>query len=91
MAPNTPEIKAELYKRATNIAKSKGLKPTTKEYSDFVNKYVDTRNIPPMVIEDAVKNTPAISENSQGTFLHETESVKVVVNQNGDIITVIPK
>ncbi|WP_275051634.1 hypothetical protein [Clostridium manihotivorum] len=44
-----------------------------------------------MVIEDAVKNTPAIPGNSEGTFLHETESVKVVVNQNADVITVIPK
>jgi prefoldin subunit 5 len=91
MAPNTSEVRAELYKRATNIAKSKGLEPTTKEYSDFVNKYVDPRNIPPMVIEDAVKNTTAIPGNTAGTFLHETESVKVVVNENGDVITVIPK
>ncbi|AWI03454.1 hypothetical protein [Clostridium drakei] len=91
MAPNTPEVKAELYERATKLAQEKGLVPQTKGYSTFVDKYIDPRNIPPSVIEDAIKNAKPIPGNRPDTFLHETESVKVVVNGNGDVITVIPK
>jgi len=91
MAPNTPEVKAELYQRATKIAKEKGLVPQTKEYSTFIDKYVDPRNIPPSVIEDAIKNTKPISGNRPDTFVHVTDSVKVITNGNGDVITVIPK
>ena len=91
MAPNTPEVKAELYQRATKIAKEKGLVPQTKEYSTFIDKYVDPRNIPPSVIEDAIKNTKPIPGNRPDTFVHATDSVKVITNGNGDVITVIPK
>ncbi|NLZ49192.1 MAG: transposase, partial [Clostridiales bacterium] len=91
MAPNTPEVKAELYQRATKIAKEKGLAPQTKEYSIFIDKYVDPRNIPPSVIEDAIKNTKPIPGNGPSTFVHATDSVKVITNGNGDVITVIPK
>ena len=91
MAPNTPNIKAELYQRATKIAKEKGLVPQTKEYSTFIDKYVDPRNIPPSVIEDAIKNTKPIPGNRPDTFVHATDSVKVIINGNGDVITVIPK
>ncbi|CAM2895963.1 hypothetical protein HAHI6034_01735 [Hathewaya histolytica] len=91
MAPNTPEVKAELYKRAKKIAKEKGLVPQTKEYSKFIYKYVDPRNIPPSVIEDAIKNTKPILGNRPDTFAHTTDSVKVIISGNSDIITVIPK
>lgn len=91
MAPNIPEDKAELYQRATKIAKEKGLAPQTKEYSIFIDKYVDPRNIPPSVIEDAIKNTKPIPGNGPSTFVHATDSVKVITNGNGDVITVIPK
>ncbi|MBZ1328255.1 hypothetical protein HZR17_00605 [Clostridium botulinum] len=91
MAPNIPEVRAELYKRARKLAKGKGLIPQTKEYSTFIDKYVDPRNIPPMVIEDAIKNTKPIPGNRPDTFLYEAQSVKVIVNGNGDVITVIPK
>ena len=91
MAPNTPEVKAELYQRATKIAKEKGLLPQTKEYSTFIDKYVDPRNIPPSVIEDAIKNAKPNPGNRPDTFVHATDSVKVIANGNGDVITVIPK
>ncbi|GAA0086288.1 hypothetical protein UT300007_27270 [Clostridium sp. CTA-7] len=91
MAPNTPEVRAELYGRATQKAKELGYTPGTKKYSDFVNKYVEPRNIPSSVIEDAINNTKAVSENKVDTFVHETDSVKVIVNGNGDVITVMPK
>lgn len=91
MAPDIPEVKATLTSRAIKKARELGYKPQTKEYSDFVKKYVDPRNIPPSVIEDAIKNTKKIPENRKGTFIHETQDVKVIINEIGDVITVIPK
>lgn len=91
MAPNTPKVRAELYQRAIKIAKEKGLVPQTKEYSTFIEKYVDPRNILPSMIEDAIKNTKSIPGNRPDTFIHTTDSVKVITNGNGDVITVIPK
>lgn len=91
MAPDTLEVKATLTSRAIKKAEELGLKPRTKEYSDFIKKYVDPRNVPPSVIEDAIKNSPKIPGNRVGTFIHETKDVKVIINELGDVITVIPK
>ncbi|SFA80025.1 contractile injection system protein, VgrG/Pvc8 family [Clostridium frigidicarnis] len=91
MAPDTPQVRAELEKIAADLAKGKGLEPQTKAYSDFVKKYVDPRNIPPSVIEDAIKNTTSAPGKYADTFIHETGDVTVVVNGAGDVITVIPK
>lgn len=91
MAPKTPEVLAKLEKRAVDIASNKGLKSGTKEFNNFVKKYVDPRNIPPMVVEDAVQKAPKVAGNRVGTFVHETSDIKVIVNTFGDVITVIPK
>ena len=91
MAPDIPEIKATLTSRAIKKAEELGFKPQTKEFNDFVKKYVDPRNIPPSVIEDAIMNTKKIPGNRSGTFVHETLDVKVIINEAGDVITVIPK
>ncbi|WP_185389472.1 hypothetical protein [Listeria newyorkensis] len=91
MAPNTIQVRAELTKRAQEQAVKKGFKTGTREYSDFIKKYVDPRNIPPMVVENAIKSTKAIPGNSVGTFVHETSDVRVIINNVGDVITVIPK
>ncbi|MED3657901.1 LXG domain-containing protein [Bacillus velezensis] len=91
MAPNRPEVRAELFSRATKKATKLGLRPQTIEYKHFINKYIDPRNIPPSVIEDAIKNNKAIPGNKPGTFVHSTEDVQVVLNASGDVITVIPK
>lgn len=91
MAPDTPEVRAKLSSRAIKKAKELGYSPGTKKYSDFVNKYVQPRNIPPSVIEDAIKNHPPIPGNKPDTLMHITDSVQVIVNGNGDVITVIPK
>ncbi|MDY0404697.1 pre-toxin TG domain-containing protein [Virgibacillus sp. 179-BFC.A HS] len=66
MAPDIPEIKATLTSRAIKKAEELGFKPQTKEFSDFVKKYVDPRNIPPSVIEDAIMNTKKIPGNRSG-------------------------
>ncbi|MHA6165340.1 ribonuclease YeeF family protein [Bacillus mojavensis] len=91
MAPDIPEVKATLTNRAIKKAEELGYKPQTKEFSDFIKKYVDPRDIPPSVIEDAIMNTKKIPGNRSGTFVHETQDVKVIINEAGDVITVIPK
>ncbi|MDN0191719.1 T7SS effector LXG polymorphic toxin [Bacillus stercoris] len=91
MAPDIPEVKATLTSRAIKKAEELGYKPQTKEFSDFIKKYVDPRNISPSVIEDAIMNTKKIPGNRSGTFVHETQDVKVIINEAGDVITVIPK
>jgi hypothetical protein len=91
MAPNTPEVRAELSTRAHQKATEKGLKSGTKEYHEFVTKYVDPRGITPTVVEDAIKNTPIKPGKYDGTFTYQSEKVTVITNNNGDIVTVIPR
>ena len=91
MAPNTPSVRAELSRRAEALAESKGLKVGTLEYYQFCQKYVDPRNIPSSVIEDAIRNTTAVPGYTAGTFVHQTADVTVIVNEMGKVITVIPK
>ena len=91
MAPDTPTVRAELSRRAEKAAQQKGLEVGTKEYYEYCAKYVDQRNIPPSVIEDAISSSKAIPGNRPDTFIHETLDVKVVINSNGKVITVIPK
>ena len=59
--------------------------------NEFVQKYVDPRNIPPSVIEDAILNTTSVPGKMTGTFVHQTVDVTVVVNETGKVVTVIPK
>lgn len=49
------------------------------------------KHIPPSVIEDAIMNTKKIPGKRTGTFIHETQDVKVIINEVGDVITVISK
>ena len=91
MASDTPEVRAILEARAREQALAEGLQPGTREYSDFIKNYSQPRNIPPMVIEDAITNGVKSVENSPGTWKYETRDIIVVVNVNGDVITVIPK
>ncbi|MCX5921773.1 MAG: hypothetical protein NTX86_00375, partial [Candidatus Dependentiae bacterium] len=82
MAPNTPEIIAQLQKRAIN----EGFMPGTKEFIE----YVQPRNIPPSVIEDAIKTiNPIIGTGKHiGTLEYIKESVKIVTNLKGDVVTI---
>ena len=91
MAPDTPQVRAELSRRAEKAAEQLGYKVGSKEYYDFCKKYVDPRNIPPSVIEDAIFSTKAIAGNKPDIFIHETVDVKVIVNSSGKVVTVIPK
>ncbi|MFU2080951.1 hypothetical protein ACLQ91_10370 [Avibacterium endocarditidis] len=84
------EVKAELSSRAHNLAIKKGLQPGSEKYYSLVKSYIDPRNIPPMVIEDTIKN--GVKTISRGnTFMYIGNDIKVITNQNGDVITVIPK
>ena len=89
MAPDTLSVRAELSRRAEMIAKSRGLKIGTLEYYQFCRKYVDPRNIPPSVVEDAIRNTVGIPGHTSGTIVHRTADVAIVVNESGKVITVI--
>ena len=91
MAPDTPQVRAELSRRAEKSATQRGLKVGTQEYYEYCKKYVDPRNIPPSVIEDAISSTKGIPGNSPDTFIHEIADVKIVINSAGKVITVIPK
>ena len=91
MAPDTPQVRAELSRRAEKSATQRGLKVGTQEYYEYCKKYVDPRNIPPSVIEDAISSTKGIPGNRPDTFIHETAEVKIVINSAGKVITVIPK
>lgn len=91
MTPNTAEVRAELTTRAHQKAAEEGYKVDDENYGKFIKRYVDPRGITPTVIEDVIKNTPAIPGKNPGTFDHIAEKIKVVVNSNGDVITVIPR
>ena len=80
-----------MSRRAETLAESEGLQVGTPEYYQFCQKYVDPRNIPPLVIEDAIRNTIAEPGHTAGTFVHQTLGVTVIVNEVGKVITVIPK
>ncbi len=48
MAPDTPEVREILGKRAEKLGKIPG--------TDDFKKYIDPRGIPPMVVEDIIQN-----------------------------------
>ena len=91
MAPNTAEVRAELSTRAANKAIQLGYIPGSEEYYNFVKKYVDPRGIPPIVIKNAIQTTTPTLGSKPGTFIHETDNIKVIVNNHDEVITVVPK
>ena len=91
MAPDTLSVREELISRAKDIANKLGYVEGSKDYVDIIKKYVQPRNIPPMVVEDAIKNGIRLAGDKAGTFKYTTKDVKVIVNSSGDIISVIPQ
>lgn len=83
MAPDTPQVRAELETRALD----KGLKRGTEAF----NKYVDPRGIPASVIEDAIKNGNRVAGKTPYTWECITNDVKAIINEFGDVVTVMPK
>ncbi len=78
MAPKTPEMRAVLEQRAIERAQQKGLKFQTEEFAAWwKNNRPDPRGIPPSVVESEIANPG-------------TTGIKVVLNDSGRVITVIP-
>lgn len=90
MAPNTEEVRKELTARAQKKYIAEGHEVGSKMYESKIKGYVQPRGITPTVVEDAIKNTSAKPGNQPNTFVHETDTISVVLNSNGDVITVIP-
>lgn len=82
MAPDTPQVRAELSGRAI----AKGYQRGSKEFKDYVNP----RNIPPMAVEAAIQSgTRVQGESKHGpTWEYTFERLEVSTNLNGDVITV---
>ncbi|MBN2794716.1 MAG: hypothetical protein JXR88_04870 [Clostridia bacterium] len=91
MAPDTPEVRAILEKRAIEVAEAKGYTHGSEKWYDFIKGYVDPRGIPPMVVEDAIKNGTRIPGNTSDIIECFTDDVSVFINLSGDVVTVIPK
>ena len=79
MAPNTPGIMAELESRALKRAQAENLEPCTEEFGRWMErKGPNPRGIPPSIIEAEILNPGSTN-------------VEVVLNNNGDVITIFPK
>ena len=91
MAPDTSAVRARLEKRAMQKAEKKGYKPGTQKYNDFIRDYVQPRGIPPSVVENAIRNGSRKPGIHSGTWEYRTKDVRVITNESGDVITVIPK
>jgi hypothetical protein len=82
MAPNTPQVRQELERRAL----AKGLKRGSLAF----NNEVQPRDIAPEVVEAIIRGIPAKQGNQPGRFMHVDNKKKIVVvtESNGTVITV---
>jgi hypothetical protein len=78
MAPRTPQVMAEIEARALKRAEAKGLQVGTPEFGAWWQKNgPDPRGIPPSVVEAEITNPGSTS-------------IKVITNNYGVVVTVIP-
>ncbi|CAI8898619.1 hypothetical protein EMIT079MI2_370012 [Bacillus sp. IT-79MI2] len=89
MAPDTVEIRAELNTRAREMAAKKGYKPGTPEYEALFSK-IDPRGMTPNVVEDIIKNGSRSPGGQPGTWQYTTKDGYVIINDKGDVVTVVP-
>ena len=79
MAPNTPEIMADLTKRALWRAKKAGLEPATRAFKAWWKKHgPQPRGIPTSVVEAEIQNPGSTN-------------VIVIKNKRGDVVTVMKR
>jgi hypothetical protein len=79
MAPNTPAVMAKLNERCLKRAKAAGLQPQTEDFGKWwLDNKPNPRGIPPIVVEAEI-----IKPGSTG--------IRVILNQKGEVITVIPR
>ena len=90
MAPSTPEVLAKLQVRAEAQAIKKGYVRGSDKFIEEVKDYIQPRNIPPSVVEDAIQNTkPQLQPN--GNYEFNNGRVRVILNDEGSVITVMPQ
>lgn len=80
MAPTTDAVIKELKRRALAL----GYIPGSKDFND----YILTRNIPPSVIENAIRTGTRTPGKYAGTWQYVFENVKVFTNDTGDVTSV---
>ena len=108
MAPNTIEVRAALEKKALARHPYKGWKPGTKDFSDWakaVKSEVNPRGIPPIVVEDTIRNTKGVLATcdpeknpklykkllEDPRLVYTRENVKIIVQKaTGNVISVVP-
>jgi|GEM_PF-1658447 len=79
MAPNTPQVRAELEARALARADNLGLRPGTAEFGEWWAKnHPNPRGVPPSVVEAEILNPGSTG-------------IRVILNDAGDVVTVIPE
>ena len=84
MAPDTLQVRAVLEQRAIQQGYMRG----SKKFID----YVQPRGIPPIIVEDAIRNGEKSIGKNLETLEFSTDSIKVVVSKvSGSVITVHPK
>lgn len=94
MAPKTIQVEEELARRYLAKKPGVGLVQGTAEYAawkDGFYKYICPRNIPPIVIEDAIANGARSQGHTPLEIVCKTDYVKVIINTFGDVITVFRK
>lgn len=89
--PDTISVRAELEKRAMNAAVENGYNIGGNKYNEFIRKYVDPKGIPPIVVENTIRNTKSVQGRMLNTLVHESKDLIVIVNDKGKVITVYPK
>jgi RHS repeat-associated protein len=78
MAPRTPQVMAKLEARALERTSALGLQPGTREFGKWMNRNgPNPRGIPPSVVEAEIFNLG-------------TTDIRVILNENGHVITIIP-
>jgi hypothetical protein len=70
-------------------AKSKGYVVGSDEYIDEIIAYVQPRDIPPSVVENAILSTKPFIGNKPGTLTYITDDIKVITDFSGKVITVM--
>jgi hypothetical protein len=68
--------------------------PTTiggREFSGHAIDQMQGRGIMPSVVENAIQNGVRTAGSEAGTFQHVFEGVRVITNEAGRVITVIPR
>ncbi|PFJ14640.1 S-layer protein [Bacillus cereus] len=90
MAPDTVQVRAELIKRARERAERKGYKFGSDDYVKELST-IDPRGITPTVVEDTIKHGTKNPGNKPGLWEYIGKDARVILNDNGDVVSVVPR